>query len=218
MPDALWAHHGRAGRPLTVLVPVKRLSLAKSRLSGALTGHQRQLLMEHMAAHVLETACRSRVGQVYVVGAGEKVRRLAARHGVGFLDDCGLGWNEALCHARGLTRAGRGAATMYLAADLPLVSASELRALARACGPRSVVVAQSKDGGTNALVACPVDVITPSFGVRRSASVHTAAAKLAGARVTVVDLPGLAADVDLPEDLHHLAQQLPWLAPAIGAA
>jgi 2-phospho-L-lactate guanylyltransferase len=58
-------------------------------------------------------------------------------------------------------------------------------------------------GGTNALLLCPPDAITPAFGTG-SFEAHLRAAEDAGAAVQVVHDPALGFDLDTPDDLERL--------------
>ena len=80
--------------------------------------------------------------------------------------------------------------------------------LARAVDPPVVVVAPDRHRqGTNALLICPVGLIEYDFG-EDSFSRHCELAEQSGARLEVVDLPSLAIDVDLPEDLDWVSEEL----------
>lgn len=72
----------------TIVVPVKSLDRAKSRLVPALTADGRRALVVAMAADVLR-ACRDTPGvaRVRVVSADVRVRDLAARAGAEFVDE-----------------------------------------------------------------------------------------------------------------------------------
>ena len=61
--------------------------------------------------------------------------------------------------------------------------------------------------GTNALVLSPPDAIEPSFGPD-SLERHVAAAEAAGVPHRVEEVPGLALDVDTPDDLAALGAEL----------
>ena len=63
------------------------------------------------------------------------------------------------------------------------------------------MVARAKDGGTNAVAMRPPGVLPTLFGESESCRLHEEAARRAGLRAVVLDLPGLAFDVDTPEDL-----------------
>ena len=85
--------------------------------------------------------------------------------------------------------------------------------LERAADPPVVVVAPDRHReGTNALLICPVGLIDYEFGPN-SFQRHCACAAAAGARLEVVDLPSLALDMDLPEDLDQVSQELEGILP-----
>jgi 2-phospho-L-lactate guanylyltransferase len=119
--------------------------------------------------------------------------------------------NQALASGRASAMANGADALLVLPADLPLLTSEDLYALtAPILEPLAlsdpveqtgrVVLAPSHDGGTNALLLHPPDVIPFAFGVR-SFDRHYAAAEAAGCAVSIVRTPSLAYDLDLPEDL-----------------
>ena len=71
------------------------------------------------------------------------------------------------------------------------------------CG---IAIARAQDGGTNAVSMRPPGKVTTHFGEPGSAEVHERAAWLAGGDAHVLDCPGLAFDVDTPEDLASMAR------------
>jgi 2-phospho-L-lactate guanylyltransferase len=85
--------------------------------------------------------------------------------------------------------------------------------LERAKDPPVVVVAPDRHRqGTNALLVCPVGFIEYDFGPDSFRS-HCEMAERAGARLEIVDLPSIALDVDLPEDLDQVRNTLDNLVP-----
>ena len=74
--------------------------------------------------------------------------------------------------------------------------------------PPVVVIAPDRHRkGTNALLVCPAGLIEYDFGPD-SFERHCERARIAGARLEIFDLPSMALDVDLPEDLSMVAQEL----------
>ena len=65
-------------------------------------------------------------------------------------------------------------------------------------------IARATDGGTNALSMRPAGAMRTCFGEPHSARLHAALAAEAGLAHAIVDLPGLAFDLDRPEDLARL--------------
>jgi 2-phospho-L-lactate guanylyltransferase len=176
-----------------ILVPVKRLDGAKSRLAGALTAREREELVLEMLRHVIGAIRSADAGPVTLVSsAGVRM------NGTDRFDDAGLQWNEAL--ARGMATV-REEIAVVISADLPRLGVDEVRELVAAVPERGLAIARAKDGGTNAVAMRPPGVMQTLFGEPGSAALHEEAARRAGLEAVVLDLPGLAFDVDTPEDL-----------------
>jgi 2-phospho-L-lactate guanylyltransferase len=184
----------------TVLVPVKRLADAKTRLGPALTPDGRRALMTALLEHALAVLGDTpAVGRVAVATSDEEVAAVAARSGAAAIDDGGLPWNDGLLHAAGqLSPAPRLLA--IVAADLPLLRAADVEGLIDAAPEGGIAIARARDGGTNALALRPPDGFVPNFGLPQSARVHAERARAAGREARIVDLPTLALDLDTVED------------------
>jgi len=177
-----------------VLVPVKRLDGAKSRLAAALQPAERAALVQEMLALVLAAAEEAAVGPVTVVSSESLLL-----NGVPRFDDRGLPWNDALAAA--MREVVKGGVAAVVAADLPLLAPAEVRKLVAATPEQGVAIARAQDGGTNAVAMRPPAVLTTHFGEPASAEVHAQAARTAGLEAVTLDLEGLAFDVDTPDDL-----------------
>jgi 2-phospho-L-lactate/phosphoenolpyruvate guanylyltransferase len=184
----------------TVIVPVKRLERAKSRLSAALPRAERADLVLEMARSTVAAALACLpVSRVLIVTADPFVRR--ALSGVEFVDDPGGGLNAALRHAAALAPPSLGVAA--LTADIPALRPSELSAALTASRVRSFV--PDLPGTGTVLLAAPAGVpLDPRFGAG-SAAAHEAsgAVRLRG------DWPTLRRDVDTADDL-AAAYALGW--------
>ena len=79
-----------------------------------------------------------------------------------------------------------------------------------------MAIGRAHDGGTNALLLAPADALEPSFGEPTSSQVHLSRAVAAELEAVIVDLPGVALDVDTPEDARRagvLQEQIPLGLP-----
>ena len=70
---------------------------------------------------------------------------------------------------------------------------------------RGIAIARALDGGTNAVAMRPPGLVPTRFGEPGSAAIHAAL----GVPAVVVDLPGLAFDVDTAADLARM--QAAWV-------
>ncbi|MET0938692.1 MAG: 2-phospho-L-lactate guanylyltransferase [Gaiellaceae bacterium] len=177
-----------------VLIPVKQLDGAKSRLAEALDADGRADLVRELLGHVLFVVKEADVGPVTIVSAEP-----LDLDGVSRFDDRGVPWNDALSAA--MSEVVHESVVAVVAADLPRLTAAEVRALVMATPECGLAIARAHDGGTNAVSMRPPGKVTTHFGEPGSADVHERAAWLAGGDAHVLDCPGLAFDVDTPEDL-----------------
>ena len=104
----------------------------------------------------------------------------------------------SICVSRGID------STLVLPADIPLIQASELELILERAPDEGSVLAPAADGrGTNAAFRRPANLFPLRFG-NDSFKPHLAAAQATGKPCIVLQLPGIAVDVDNPEDLQRL--------------
>lgn len=180
-----------------VLVPLKRLDDAKSRLSSVLSPNERSSLMLGLLHGVVAAAKEADVGPITVVSAEALVQ-----NGVARFDDRGLAWNDALAAA--MRELVREPIATVVSADLPRLTAADVRALVAATPDRGMAIARALDGGTNAVSMRPPGAVMTHFGEPQSAAVHAKATAAVSLAARIIDLPGLAFDVDTPADLEEL--------------
>jgi 2-phospho-L-lactate guanylyltransferase len=180
-----------------VLVPLKRLNGAKSRLAAVLSPDERAELMRGLLDGVAAAVRGAGIDRITLV-TSEPI----SVDGLARFDDRGLPWNDALAAA--MRETVNEELVAVVSADLPLLQADEVRALLAATPARGLAIARARDGGTNAVAMRPPGAVGTCFGEPRSAALHERLAREAGIEAVVVDLPGLAFDVDTPEDLSEL--------------
>jgi 2-phospho-L-lactate guanylyltransferase len=185
---------------IPILIPLKHLDDAKRRLHPAIGSEQRRALMLSMLTHVSTEAVAAGLGPVALASSEPRAPAIADQLGIGLFSDGGLPWNAGLGYALSLLHPAP-AAVLYLAGDLPLVTSAEIAELAAAIPASGVAIGRAHDGGSNALGLRPADAIVPAFGSDQSARAHAGLAQAAGLAVAVVDLPGIALDVDTPADV-----------------
>ena len=184
-----------------VLIPIKSLARAKTRLAGVLDAGQRRSLMLALLEDVVEEAfAATAADDVSIVSSDEQAAEVAILLGAGVVSDGALQWNRGLQFAVRQLKP-RPDAVLFLSADLPAVRSADIDALIAAVPSRGVVVGRAHDGGTNALAVRPPHALVPNFGAAASALVHQERARHAGLEAVIVDRPGIALDLDTPDDL-----------------
>ena len=189
----------------SLVIPVKVLALAKSRITG-LPGARRAELALAMAADAVTAASAcSAVDTVIVVtddaAAGAELSGLGA---LVLPDKPGDGLNPALAFGAAYADErwpGRGRAGM--AADLPALGAAELaRALGTAARAGQAFVADAAGTGTTLYTARPEVAFSPRFGPG-SREAHRSAGAV---ELLLPGLDGLRCDVDTIADLRDAAR------------
>ena len=189
-----------------ILVPVKNLAQAKQRLAAVLEQSARTELAQAMLQDVLATlaAWKARPGVAVVTSDGFAVE-LARRFGFEVIPDpSNPGETGAIEMATRICVERRVDSTLVIPADIPLIEASELEEiLTHAPEEGSLLVPAGDERGTNAAFRRPADLFPLRFG-NDSFRPHLAAARATGKPCVVLQLSGIALDVDNPADLQDL--------------
>ena len=200
---------GRGGDRVLAALPIKPFTLAKGRLDGILGPAARASLSRAVAERVV-AACAAAGLPIAVVTGDPAVAGWAAGVGLEVIQEPPTGGLNGAAGVAAAEAARRDLAWCIVHADLPLLGPDDVAAVAGQVRGGRVVLAPSRNGGTNLLAAThpfPFAYGPGSFGR------HLAAAR-GGERRVVVRL-GTALDVDTPEDLHTAAAlpQGAWLLP-----
>jgi 2-phospho-L-lactate guanylyltransferase len=187
-------------RVVDLIVPVKRLDRAKSRLRGASCAHREHIDLVLALLHDTVIAARATPGvrRVLVVCEDERVPAALSGTGAECVDERGLrGLNPALEFGTGLLRAAdpRGVVGA-LQADLPALRPAELATALSEAGGRRAFCADRAGTGTTLLLSAPGSPLDPRFGAG-SAAAHRAS----GAMAVTAPVPSLRCDVETDEDL-----------------
>ncbi len=189
-----------------IVIPVRSFGEGKSRLSGVLTPAEREAFNREMFAHVLAVAATVVPPERVIVISRDAARDLVEASGAVFLDEDGHTLNAALTQAAVHARACGATAVLSLSTDLPSLERADVEAMLDAATDAGCVIAPDRWGkGTNALCLSPPAAIPYLYG-DHSAAAHQKAAEVAGLRVTFVDRPGLARDIDTVEDYREYAR------------
>ena len=206
-----------AAHDVGAVVPVKRLGYALGRLARTLDRPERRVLQSAMLGDVLAALAGStRLGEIVVVTSDARARAVAESVGARTVPDHDppQGINAAVTLG---IQALDARSALVVVSDLPLITAADIDHLVGAAPDGdAVVLARSEDGtGTNAMLITPPDALVPRLGPD-SLVHHLAQASAVGVTAEVVYHPGIALDVDTPDDLAELVRREP--AGATGRA
>jgi 2-phospho-L-lactate guanylyltransferase len=190
-----------------ILIPVKNLSGAKQRLASVLDQPSRTKLAQAMLYDVL-TALHGWKDRppVAVVSSDDYAAKLAIEYKFEIIPDPvnpgetgAIEMATQICVERGIQY------TLVIPADIPLIRAVELaEIIERAPAEGSLLVPAGDGRGTNAAFRRPANLFPLRFG-NDSFKPHHTAAQATGKPCVVLELPGIAVDVDNPSDLAQLA-------------
>jgi 2-phospho-L-lactate guanylyltransferase len=189
---------------LAAIVPVKSFTAAKSRLGGLLSAEERRQVACHLLERTLAVLRDARVVDTTVVTADVHVQIAARALGAKTMADTGVGHGAAIHAALGQIP---DQPTLVLMCDLPRLSSSDIESIAIAlCDAEVVLAPDLHEAGTNALALRRPRAMSTHFGATDSFHRHRAAASAAGLRSAVLRRPGLAFDLDGPDDWLRLLE------------
>lgn len=189
-----------------ILIPVKNLSSAKQRLAGVLDQPSRTALAQAMLHDVLAALHRwNDRPQVAVVSSDPYAVKLAEEYKFEIIPDAdNPGETGAIEMATRLCVERGSDSTLVIPADIPLIQAWELEEILKRAPPEgSVLVPAADRRGTNCAFRRPANLFPLRFG-NDSFKPHHAAAQATGKPCIVLNLPGIAVDIDNPSDLEDL--------------
>ena len=198
---------------IVAAVPVKDLDHAKQRLLGVLNAGERRALTRAMLQDVLRALAAAPVDAVWVVSGDPEVAALARARGIETLREAeNRGHTAAVASAQAEARRRGAQVFLTIPGDVPGARPEEIAALARAprtSGPPAAAFVPSRSGrGTNGVALRPPDAMPLTFG-EPSFEAHVRLARERGLGPRVLSLPGLALDIDHPQDLAVLLARDP---------
>lgn len=191
-----------------ILIPVKNLSAAKQRLAAVMDQPARTELAQLMLHDVVGTiAAWPRRPACALVTSDPFALELAQAYDFEIIPDLAnpgetgaIEMATQICISRGVD------STLVIPADIPLIQASEIEQILAHAPAEGSVLAPAADGrGTNAAFRRPANLFPLRFG-NDSFKPHLAAAQATGKACIVLQLPGIALDLDNPDDLQRLLQ------------
>jgi len=189
-----------------ILVPIKDTAAAKQRLAPVLDQASRTELARAMLHDVLSALHNwEKRPAVGIVTGDSYASRLACEYGFEVIPDRDNPGETGAIEMATRVCADRGEEyTLVIPADIPLIQAWELEEVMRQAPLEGSVLVPAGDGrGTNAALRRPANLFPLRFG-NDSFKPHHAAAQATGKPCVVLQLPGIAVDVDNPADLLQL--------------
>ena len=185
----------------TVLLPVKDFKDAKQRLVPALDALTRAGLARAMLLDVLNVLRRARTPQrVVVFTASLEVIQMAKVFGFEVVLEPSVDGHSAAVNRMVAELSANSSRILSIAGDLPRLLPTEVD-FALEASSEPITFLPSRDWtGTNGVLFIPPARITMEYGLG-SFRRHLSKAAAAGIRSDVIDLPGIAFDIDTPEDL-----------------
>jgi len=185
---------------LITIIPAKPFTEAKTRLKAILSTAERARLSRFLLTRTIQLA--TTIGDVVIVSRSAAVRRAAKSAGAWALVETEPDLNAAI--AQGIEWASRknAGAVLILPLDLPTLTATDLQTLVAqgtTSAPALVIAPCHRQQGTNALLLRPPTLIQPQFG-KNSFSRHLVAARASDVVPQIIHMPGLAFDLDTPQD------------------
>ena len=204
------------------ILPVKEMVGAKQRLAPLLSPEERIALMQVMLRDVLAALSVTQgLAGIAVVTLDPWAEALARQYGAQIITEGAReGHTGAVTAAAAVLQAGGIAAILTMPGDIPAVKTPEVEALiaAGSAAPAFIIAPAHDEQGSNAILMSPPDAVKLRFG-EDSYFPHLAAARAAGIAPQIPRLPGIAMDIDHPEDIARFAtipeakgtQTLLWL-------
>ena len=189
---------------LWVVVPVKERVSAKERLAPMLRPETRQALALAMLQDVLAAvAATPGIAGLVVLTVDAEAGRLAASYGGRVIEAGARGSHTGAVTTAARLLAAEGCTGMItLPGDIPLVTPAEIESLltAHLPAPSFTIVPSHDEHGSNAIACSPPDGVPLRFG-ENSFYPHLQTAEAYGIQPNVLHLPGIALDIDNPEDV-----------------
>lgn len=193
----------------SLLVPAKPMGRAKTRLAATLSAEARIALYTDMLRHVLRTAkqCQA-IDQVWVVSRCPHVANLAASQQITFIPEPDLSslapdLQEVVDHGIGEVRRLQAAPILVVMGDLPHLTADDLAGMAKCLDTHRAVAAPDRHRcGTNGIGFAAHSQCSTRFGRSDSFQAHLRQFEHHGLATATWNSPGVALDIDTPDDFH----------------
>jgi 2-phospho-L-lactate/phosphoenolpyruvate guanylyltransferase len=193
------------------VVPVKKFSSSKSRLSSVLNVVERKELSELLLRNTLRVLRESSaISEIVIVSSDEVAMEIARRYGATVLKESkDEGVNSAIARADDYSFEKGAEATLVIPQDLPLLMAADVNMICMGAElpDRCLVVCPSvRYDGSNALLRKPSRLLKTYYD-EDSFNAHIRAATKVGIPIKVFLSKRIMLDLDTTEDIKVLMNQ-----------
>ena len=187
----------------TVLIPVKSLQYAKSRLAKHISANQKETLVLSMLEHVIKTVkATDKELEIFIVSYDPKIIALANLLGIKCISKKISGLNSSLTYAA--QQVNQDIPLLTLSADLPLLKSDDVLQILSLGKNNDIILAPSKEKtGTNAILVKKPLMIPYTFGRKSLMKFTTEIEQQSLSYKTYFD-ETIAFDIDTPDDIEKL--------------
>lgn len=159
-----------------------------------------------MLEAVLKALNSSVINEVTVVSNDSNIHQVAHRLGASFICPSREDLNPAVEEATKFCIKNRARSMLVLPADIPLVLPTDINMLVNlGSEKKTIVLSPSCNGGTNAILRNPPNLLRSRFGIDSFVK-HAKDAYKMGARVRIYHSLGMSLDIDSVDDLKRLLE------------
>jgi|Deesub1362A_J573_1020465.scaffolds.fasta_scaffold00005_116 2-phospho-L-lactate guanylyltransferase len=184
------------------IVPVNKLSEAKSRLSHVLTPVERKALVICMLKDVLDALKNLKI---IIISPEPSIGNLKGYRYDFLLEKEKKDLNEAVKVATKYAIKKKAEATLFVPADIPLISPYIIQEILSLGKIHPLIISPAKRNGTGILFRRPPDIIEEKF-TSNSFLDHLEEAKSKNITPYIYESPRISLDLDTQEDLEEFIQ------------
>lgn len=191
---------------MQALIPIKSLHNAKSRLAESFSLEERNKLVLQMLEHVLTTLTTSKIiTSISIVTPDISVEQFVKKFSVSIIREEKSGYNQSLTYAA--QKENKKEKLLSLPADLPFLTMKNIHEMYELSKNCDVVIAPSKDGGTNAILTQFPLQIPYLFG-RNSFEKYKDEIRKRNLSVGIYESKTISFDVDTINDVKFYKEKL----------